>query len=182
MDWPAAMNKKKQALSPQEKKDIDDFVYPQVIAKNERMRMAGPGIHIMDRAPLDLFAFSDNDAENKVKATELKGRVTVQGSPLADGQIIFLRVNKNSLEERLERRGYRTNRKNEIVYTPSALLTQEKQLRQIYHLGEDDLFDTTNLSVMQIARTIARMVLLDKYVPFQFASRIDEIITKDGAL
>jgi hypothetical protein len=106
------------------------------------MVRAEPGIHIMDRAYLDLFAFSKGRSENLRKANELKRRITDPGDALEEGQIIFLDANKNSLEERLARRGKRKGKLGRIIYKADRLVTQARTLKRIYRPRSGSVFDT----------------------------------------
>ena len=46
------------SLTPAEEAEVDKWIMRQLRLKNQRFRNAEPGIHIMDRAPLDAFAFT----------------------------------------------------------------------------------------------------------------------------
>src|SRR5260370_36250805 len=121
------------------------------------------GIRITDRAYLDLFAFSNGDAvEIKRKAIELKKRIADWGKPLESGQIFFLRASKESLKERLARRGTRKAGRGKVRFDPKSLIQQEKELLQIYGLSPSAVIDTTDSTAGETARAIARTILLEK--------------------
>jgi hypothetical protein len=85
---PAAMYQNDRTLTSTEQKIVDDYLFPQLIAKNGNMIRMNSGIRITDRAYLDLFAFSKGDgAEIRRKATELRARFRDWGKPLENGHI-----------------------------------------------------------------------------------------------
>ena len=93
-----------KTLTPSDRKEIDDWLYGQLRGKNDKMRRAGVGIHVMDRAYLDLCAFSESPAENVDKLKELRDRVCKFGGLLEAGQIVFLEAEEKALSERQARR------------------------------------------------------------------------------
>jgi hypothetical protein len=177
---PAVMYQDDKTLTAAEQKEVDDFLFPQLMQKNKRMLEAESGLHVMDRAYLDLFAFSKGAAENLRKANELQMRVMGPGDAFQDGQIVYLTADKDALEERLARRGKRKGRLGQIAYSAKKLIAQGKTLEKIYRPAEDSTFDTSRESVGQTAQKIARMMLLGKYVPFNFSSRVFEIVSNGG--
>ena len=94
-----------KTLTERQQKEVDDYLFPQLIEKNFNMIRMNAGIRIMDRAYLDLFAFSKgNRSEISRKAIELKKRFKAWGKPLEEGHVFFLKASKSALEERLARR------------------------------------------------------------------------------
>ncbi|RXT35185.1 hypothetical protein B5V03_35470 [Bradyrhizobium betae] len=64
-----------------------------------------------------------------------------------------------------------------------TLKKQDKSLRQIYRIQDDRVLDTSHLTTSEVAKAIARKILLDEgYKEFPFAERLREIIDGDGAL
>jgi hypothetical protein len=179
---PKEMYQDDNTLTPEEQKIVDDYLFPALISKNRNMVQMNSGIRIMDRAFLDLFAFSkggDKD-EIKRKAIELKKRVKQHGKPLESGHIFFLRASKDAIEERLLKRGSRKDKGGKAGFEAATLAKQEQHLSKIYRLTE--AMDTSDLSPGEVARRIAREVLLGSYTEFNFAIRLDEIISDNGAL
>jgi hypothetical protein len=180
---PAAMYQNDRTLTPEEQKIVDDYLFPQLLAKNGNMIRMNSGIRIMDRAYLDLFAFSKGDAaEIKRKAVELKTRLKDWGKPMEGGQIFFLKASNEALKERLARRGAKKAGRGKVRFDAKALVKQEKELMAIYRLPQNAVIDTTEGTAGETARTIARTILLDEYHPFDFAARLEEVIKMGGKL
>jgi hypothetical protein len=80
---PAAMYQDDKTLTAKQQKEVDDYLFPQLIEKNSNMMRMNAGIRIMNRAYLDLFAFSKgNKSEINRKAIELRKRFECWGKPL----------------------------------------------------------------------------------------------------
>jgi hypothetical protein len=146
------------------------------------MRM-NSGLRIMDRAFLDLFAFSKNGdrTEIKRKALELKDRIQKHNKPLENGQLVFLAASEEAIEERLLRRGSR-NDGGKSGFEPKTLAKQKEYLKKIYRVDESKILDTSHLLPGEVARVIARKIFLEQYEEFDFSERLDEIIAADGVL
>jgi predicted ATPase len=179
---PAVMYLDDATLTPEQQKEVDDFLFPQLINKNKAMIRSSSGIRIMDRAYLDLFAFSSGNSEIKRKAEELAKRVLWNRQPLEEGQIIFLKASRTAFEERLARRGQSHTKKGKVFYNADKLIKQEEELMKAYRPMADECVDTSECSVGEAAREIARRILLGPYTTFDFTQRVTEIITKDGEL
>ncbi|MES5481542.1 SIR2 family protein [Bradyrhizobium sp. INPA03-11B] len=179
---PAVMYQKESLLSPDQQQDVDDFLFPQLAGKNSRMSSAGPGVHVMDRAYFDLFAFSqDNPKEVLRKAKELRRRITGPSSGgFADGHIIFLDAEKNELSQRMAKRGRPKGRLGRISYDATSLVKQSAHLKEIYRPHKHSVFDTTHDDSSSVARTVARFILLGKYDPFDFNKRLKQVIAARG--
>ncbi|RXT35184.1 SIR2 family protein [Bradyrhizobium betae] len=65
---PKEMYQDDTSLTPDEQKIVDDYLFPRLIEKNRNMMRPSSGVRIMDRAFLDLFAFSKNG--DKVESNE----------------------------------------------------------------------------------------------------------------
>lgn len=83
-------------INDQQREIVDDFVYSELKEKNRRMHAAQAGFHFMDRAPLDLYAFSKSEAENKKKSKKLREWVT-RDQPLQKGEILFIEAPPTTL-------------------------------------------------------------------------------------
>jgi hypothetical protein len=179
---PAAMYQDDKTLSPKQQKEVDDYLFPQLIEKNANMIRMHSGIRIMDRAYLDLFAFSRNKSENRRKAVELRKRFKAWGKPIEDGHILFLKATKQALEERLARRGTNKRVRGKVSFETETLLEQEAELLKIYRPTEESTIDTSDSVVFDTAKQIARTILLEDYRPFDFSGRLEEVINKRGEL
>jgi hypothetical protein len=51
-----------------------------------------------------------------------------------------------------------------------------------YRPSPGDVIDTTDSTSGETARTIARRILLERYNPFDFADRLEEVIKMNGVL
>ncbi len=171
---PPAMYLNDKQLSAQQQKVVDNFLFPQLITKNARMIRPTPGIRIMDRAFLDLFAFSKSRNEVKRKAKELHRRFADRH--FQDGHIFFLKASQGALDERIARRGTKKG------FDAKTLVAQGHQLAEIYRPHEPSIFDTSVSTVEETAKRIARQILLEKYSEFSFQERLEEIMRNSGEL
>lgn len=178
---PAEMYLKDETLSDEQQKNVDQFLYPQLTQKNRRMSSEYPAIRVMDRAYLDLFAFSKSAVENKGKAVRLKEEVEGWGGHFQDGQIIFLTASEEAFKERLAKRALPSGDEKKIQFDPETLIAQEAKLKKIYNPEEASTFNTSEMDAGETVKKIARAILLDSYTSFDFSSRLDQIC-KDGDL
>ena len=142
------------------------------------------GIRVMDRAFLDLFAFSKNGnaAEIKRKAIELKTRIQQYNKPFEDGHLVFLSASSDAIEERLLKRGSRKGSEGKIGFESKTLEKQKEQLQKIYRIDPEQVLDTSNLTPGEAAKVNARKILLDDYQEFDFLSRLNKIIDGEGKI
>lgn len=167
-------------LTPSERKDIDDWLYSQLRDKNDKMRRAGVGMHVMDRCYLDLCAFSKTDTESVEKLTELRTRVCKHSGPLEAGQIIFLEADEQTLSDRQARRGKLRGATKVIDYDGASLVKQSRILKAVYLPRLAFTFDNSREGSDKTSRRIARQILLGDYTPFDFEKRIDELLADGG--
>ena len=180
---PAEMYQDDKTLTARQQKKVDDYLYPQLIEKNSNMIRMNSGIRIMDRAYLDLFAFSKGDkAEIRRKAIELRKHFEDWGKPIEDGHIFLLKATKTSLEERLARRGANRRIRGKVRFATESLLEQETNFFKIYRPSTDAVIDTSDSTIGETAKKIARIILLEDYNPFDFSDRLDEVVQSDGEL
>jgi len=179
---PEKMYQDHKTLTPTDRKEIDDWLYGQLRSKNDKMRRGGVGIYVMDRAYLDLCAFSETPAENVDKLQELRKRVCKFGGPLEAGQIIFLKAEEEILSERQARRGKLRGANKQIDYDGASLVLQSKTLENVYNPSTEFTFDNTYEGSDRTSRDIARQILLADYEVFDFEKRIDEILAVGGVV
>lgn len=146
---------------------IDAFLYQELKEKNRRMHAAGVGFHFMDRAPLDLYAFSKTDEENKKKSREMRELVT-RSKPLQEGAVIFIEAKPTTLVKRNMARGRPPTKAGEHEY----LSGQIQKLKEIYE--PSFILSTDDYNAGEVARKVARHVLLGLYKP----TDIEKIITR----
>jgi len=178
---PAEMYIKDANLTDDEQSKVDRFLYPQLTQKNRRMDSKYPAIRVMDRAYLDLFAFSKSNSEIMQKAARLREEAEGWGGHFQDGHIFFLTATEDAFKERLAKRALPSGDKKRIQYDPDSLIAQEVKLRKIYRPATEATFDTSESTVGQTAKEIARTILLKPYNVFDFSTRLNEI-GKDGEL
>jgi hypothetical protein len=181
---PKEMYQDDTTLTSAEQKIVDDYLFPRLIEKNRNMMRPNSGIRIMDRAFLDLFAFSKNGdkVEIKRKALELKTRIEQYKKPFEDGHLFFLGASSDALEERLLQRSSAKASDGKFGFELETLKKQDKSLRQIYRIQDEQVLDTSHLTTGEVAKAIARKILLNDYKEFPFAMRLGEIIDGDGVL
>jgi SIR2-like protein len=178
---PAEMYLKDETLDEEQQRKVDQFLYPQLTQKNRRMSSEYPALRVMDRAYLDLFAFSKSSEEIKRKAIRLKEEVDCWGGHFQDGQIFFLTASVEEFKERLAKRALPTGDGKKIQYDPESLIAQDAKLRKIYKPEPKSTFDTSEMVGAETAKKIARAILLGPYEAFDFAARLAQIC-KDGDL
>lgn len=137
---------------------VDSFIYSELKEKNKRMHGAPVGFHFMDRAPLDLYAFSKSQAENAAKSKALREQVTNDQS-LQRGEILFIEATPSELVMRNIRRG----RPPEDAGQPAYFEKQIKDLKKIYQPGF--VLSTEHHNAGEVARKVARHALFDDYNP-----------------
>lgn len=172
---PTLMLQDHNSLTPQERVKVNRWLYRQLVAKNMKMKSAGPGIHVMDRGYLDLVAFSKTNKENLTKLSQL--RSTGMRS-FVNGHILFVKAAGDALSERQAKRGKLSEQDNQIEYDHRRLLEQSDALVEVYN--PTSIFDTSNEVCDATAQRIARHILLKDYMPFDFANRVKEIKRKGG--
>ncbi len=181
---PKQMYQDDTSLTPAEQKIVDDYLFPRLIEKNRNMMRSNSGVRIMDRAFLDLFAFSKNGdkVEIKRKALELKARIEQYKKPFEDGHLFFLGASSDALEERLLQRSSSKEADGKFGFELETLKNQDKALRKIYEIQDEQVLDTSYLTTGEVAKAIASKILLDDYQEFSFAKRLEQIIDGDGVL
>jgi hypothetical protein len=171
---PIEMYMDHKLLSDSQRASIDQWVYRQLRIKNKRFSNAGPGVVVMDRAPLDLFAFSKNDDENQRKAEEIISEVEAE-TQLADGEVLLIMASPRCLLERQLGRGRIPVSKGGISYDQEGLQLQKEQLRKIY--PESHMYNTDECNQVALARRAMRHILFEEYEPINL-SAINRSIAK----
>ena len=123
---PAEMYLKDETLTDEQQDKVDRFLYPQLTQKNRRMGSEHPAIRVMDRAYLDLFAFSKSSSEIKKKALRLKEEAEGWGGHFQDGQIFFLTASEDAFKERLAKRALPSGDEKKFSLIPRALFPKRQ--------------------------------------------------------
>jgi hypothetical protein len=145
-------------LDEAQAKRVDEFVYSELKQKNILLHSAGIGFHFMDRAPLDLYAFSKNEEERRQKTAELQAKVIRDGK-LQSGEVIFVTADGKTLVKRNVSRG----RTPEQSGKPEYFEKQQSALREIYE--PTIVIRTGDLPPDEIAKQVARHALFGEYQP-----------------
>lgn len=152
-----------EKLTDTQKAAVDSFVYGELKEKNRRLHDSDVGIFFMDRAPLDLYAFSESDDERIQKTKEIKKRVT-RDRELHSGQIVFIWAEGHCLVTRNYGRGRPPETSGQAEYYDR----QTAALRDIYKPVLE--IQTDRKSVGEIAREVARHAIFGPYTPTNLTS------------
>jgi hypothetical protein len=172
---PREMTVSPKTLRTEDLEMIDRWVDGQLYKKNQRLLLAGCGVDIVDRAPLDAFAFVDRShwpkrAEEIIRAVQ--GDIGM-GRRLCDGHIVLLIGDPVQIEAQA-RRVFRDPTREGVEH-------QQRVLQEIYagHPGVT-LIDTVGLSPGEVARRIASTVHTKEYTAFPLHDRLVEL--RNGGL
>lgn len=152
-------------------KKIDQFIVDQWCAKNLNLAKSQKcGINIIDRTPLDAFAFTP---KNKwvAKAQFTRHGITGEGKDdkICKGALILLIGDPRIMAARATRRGKDV--------TPKLLRDRQELLKIVFQKRCEGVrvLDTTEMSAKEVAKEIARMIHLESYNEFDFDTRLDMI-------
>lgn len=153
-------------ISDSDRTLVDEFVYSEIKEKNIRMTNTSVGFHFMDRAPLDLYAFSKDDDEKKQKTNELKIK-SFRGRPIQSGEIVFITASGQCLVKRNLGRGRAPEDAGDAEY----LEEQGRDLEDLY--SPNLIIPSDELTAGDIGRRVARFALLEDYTPIDLAAIMD---------
>ncbi|HEY1720745.1 MAG TPA: SIR2 family protein [Magnetospirillaceae bacterium] len=162
---PSEMYLASSKIDAEQQATIDKFIYSELKEKNKRMHNASIGFHFMDRAPLDLYAFSKSHAENKKKSGELRELVTRDLS-LQKGEVLFIEAPPSVLVQRNLARGRPPDDAGKEEY----FVNQTVNLKDVYK--PPFVFSTGSNDAGDVARRVARHVLFDDYQPIDLEAII----------
>lgn len=177
----AGMEKDPSFVNRDEKiQEIDYWVAEQWRAKNFILfRAKTPGLDIIDRCPLDAFAFTDED-KWKDKAIFTREIITPEKSstPLCKGKIILLIGNPQTMSVRA------IKLHKEVT---SQILEYRQQLLKIIYNNQDIgivEIDTKDKSVEQVSKEVSKIIHIDEYSECDLQARLllieNEIIRPSG--
>lgn len=147
-----------EKLDDRQKAVVDDFVYGELKEKNRRLHDSDIGIFFMDRAPLDLYAFSETSEEQKQKTREIRKRVT-RDRELHPGEVVFIWAEGHCLVSR----NYGRGRPPESAGQADYYNRQTEALRVIYNPVLQ--IQNDKKSIGEVAREVARHAILGRYSP-----------------
>jgi hypothetical protein len=155
-------------LNDKEREAADAWVIRQIGLKNRNLAHETAGIHLIDRAPLDPFAFTATD-KWKDKATRIEKEVCdgKPPRPLENGHIILLEAEPKELALRMRSRG---NPADETY-----LQKQKDLLTKIYSGPGVTKIQTTQLAPEIVAGDIAKAIFRNDYVPFDCQARLADL-------
>lgn len=179
---PAKMYQNHEKLSVDEDRRVENFIFEQTHEKNDLMKESRLGLFIMDRAHLDLFAFSKGQEDVLRKATRLHDEFGAGDNSLLPAHIFFIRANKEAFEERLMKRSTGVRTLNRFRYDADDLVDQQNLLSLIYRPTPPAIVDTSSIPPDEVARIISRKILLGDYEEFLFSTRVQEVVAQRGAL
>ncbi len=166
------MAKDPRGLSPEELAEIDQWVDGQLEKKNSLLLTDKCGIDMVDRGPLDAFAFVEEAIwPDRAKAIRLAIQGRYSGRKLVGGHMILLKGDTSVLYSRARR----------ILRFPSqeGLERQQAVLERIYSCTGPTpavtIVDTRNKSAAEVATEISEIVHKSPYVEFDFQRRLEEI-------
>jgi hypothetical protein len=170
---PKTMYQDFSTLDKDELDKIDVFVYRQLRIKNNSFREPSVGIRIMDRAPLDLFAFTSNDSfaeENKRKASDLRTNVEREAT-LADGVVILVDADGATLIDRQLNRGrIPKDREGGFAYDRQGLDRQREILKMVY--PNSFVVDNDHCSKQELVSGVVDLIVFGKYEPTKISDAI----------
>lgn len=155
---------------------IDKWIADQIGKKNYRLSRQRTGIHLIDRCPLDAFAFTPLNGW-KEKATLLRRGVSPGKSErkLCSACVIILTGDP----EVMASRALATHRDTDAT----KLQRQQGLLLHTYNRTKEGikLIDTKNKGKNQVAKEIARIIYLNKYEEVPLDNWLDKFQTGEFA-
>jgi hypothetical protein len=157
------MEKAPELLTQDQKKEIDSWVADQVNQKNlNLMASTDHGIHVIDRAPLDAFAFTLERDEWPAKAKLLREAITpglARNRRLVPGHVVFLHNDPVVMAERAISLQKATD-SEKLATQQNALLHVYKKLKPTGGLTVINAFQKTP---GEVTKEVARVIFSEKY-------------------
>lgn len=162
---PEAIKKPPDVLTKNERRMIDDWIAKQVNLKNLQLRDLENGIYIIDRCPLDAFAFTVPTKWQK-KAKLLNRSLE---NELVEGHIILLLGDPHVMAKRALREGK--------TPTDESLHIQQELLKIVYPATKKSIsvINTQGMTPSQIVKIIIKNVFFKKYNTFPLQKWLNNI-------
>ena len=164
------ISKPSNELSKEESEQVDAWIMQQIRLKNMRFYRARSGLHVMDRAPLDAFAFTP-DNQHKDKAIQIAEGGRGKAEKLQPGCVLFLKGREYDLALRQKWRGRGGDEK--------YLREQQDSLQKVYNLaGSKGVveIDTAGQSLDLVVRKVLKHMHLNDYQEFDFEGTLEQYI------
>lgn len=167
------MEKDPAKLLPEEEERIDEWVADQIAKKNNNLLESTKlGVHVVDRAPLDLFAFAKKSDWQK-KAVRIGKAVLSDRAQrkLANGHVILL----TGRPEVMSARALSLHK----TFPVDAMANQQDLLKITYGLvspaGAVSMVYTGDKSIGQVVKDVAEIVFVKPYVAGDIAGCLEKI-------
>lgn len=173
-ELPLSMTKDPSTLKPTELKDIDHWVDHQLERKNSNLLNQPSGVDVIDRAPLDAFAFVHANKWS-MRAREISKALSQESRArrACNGHVIRLTGDAKTIEVRARR----VSREP----TVAGIERQQSVLEVVYPSGDAvSVIDTRNLTSAQVVRAIVRIIHQKGIQQFDFGEVLDRI--GDGSI
>lgn len=164
------MEKAPELLTKQDRENIDQWVADQISKKNVALANCGTGMHLMDRAPLDAFAFTPQD-EWIGKATLIRSKVSpgiksAKERRLCRGHVILMVGDPCVMASRAVSLHKDT--------TSDKLSSQQDLLLAIYGGGGAGVtkIDTVGKTIHHVIKEIARVIHCNQYAESDLDARL----------
>ncbi|UAA38031.1 SIR2 family protein [Paraneptunicella aestuarii] len=166
---PEELAKPHTELTKSERDKIDIWISEQFRKKDFKISGVKCGVVISDRSPLDPLAFAKENAIRERASQHLEIlSPAVSDRRLKPGHIILLSASGSEL---LSRAKHRHNVSSEYFET------QEKLIRNLYKEPNPTITEisTSNRSITQVVKQIAKVIHLNPYEEFDIHSRLEEL-------
>lgn len=156
---PPGMEKDPTLATKDELQRIDRWVIEQLNLKNLDMKDAGEGIHLVDRAPLDAFAFTEPE-DWKEKARAIRKGISPGQSKrkLSGSHLVFLYGDPNVMAARALAKWKQTDEKK--------LERQQNILRSVYCENSCEgisIVDARDKTIRQVVKEVGNIIFRVKY-------------------
>lgn len=155
--------------------NIDEWIADQWGKKNYKLLRISSGIHIIDRGPLDAFAFTPKGEWSK-KAQLTKEHISpgMSKRKLCPAEIIFLLGDPSTMAARAILSQKDTD--------ADKLKRQQNLIRYIYSNAQQGMrvLDTRNKGKAQVVKEIARIIFMDTYEEAPLNDMLEKIL--DGKI
>lgn len=149
---------------------IDKWIAKQIGLKNTHLKHNSKGLNIIDRAPLDAFAFTpDNEWVEKAKLIKEGISPGKSQRKLCPGHIILMIGDPQVMASRAIMRHKDTD--------AESLDKRQEKLKQIYRADEKSItiVDTRDKTIRQVAKEIARILHCNDYIEANMQEWLNQI-------